>query len=294
MSIACLGELLTDVFPDGLSVPGGAPANVAFHLAQAGVASSIISRVGCDDAGHALIDWLKVSGIEVSALQCDDNQATGAVRVRVADSGVTYDIASPAAWDFIEFADTAIDLVRASGVLVFGTLAQRHPVSRQSIRRLVVAAREAGTLRFADLNLRSPHFDEETVFWTLRHADVLKLNVDELELVSSMLGARGEAEVLFEGLVREFALPRAVLTAGANGSVIHENGVSIQVPPENAEVLDTVGAGDAFTAMLARGLARGASLIDSAARAARLAAWVASSRGATPAWTPESRMALGD
>lgn len=234
------------------------------------------------------------AGIGAATLQRDETHATGAVRVRVAVHGPLYDIAAPAAWDFIEANGTAMDLVRTAGAVVFGTLAQRHPVSRGSIRALVRAAREAGVPCLADLNLRPPHFDEEIILWTLRNTDVLKMNVEELRMVSEMLGARGSVENLFEGLVREFGVPRAVVTDGADGAWICENGTTTKVPAEKAESVDPVGAGDAFTAMIACGLAKGTSLAGSAPRAAHLSAWVVASRGAAPAWTPELRRTLGD
>lgn len=114
---------------------------------------------------------------------------TGSVTVGGRMHKPVYDILYPVAWDFIEVTDAAIESVRAARVAVFGTLAQRHPLSRGSVRLLVDLAAEAGALRFADLNLRAPHFDNEIVLWTLRHADALKLSVDELGVVSRLLGA---------------------------------------------------------------------------------------------------------
>lgn len=179
-SVSCLGELLLDRPPSGPASVGGAPANVAFHLAQLGCPSCLISCVGCDEAGDKLRVWAEAGGIDVSMIQRCALAPTGSVVVGGPAHEPLYDMLYPAAWDFIEVTDVAIEVVRAAGVVVFGTLAQRHPCSRGSIRRLVDSAAAAGALRFADLNLRAPHFDDEIVLWTLRHADVLKLNVDEL------------------------------------------------------------------------------------------------------------------
>jgi fructokinase len=294
MQIVALGELLNDLFVNGVAVPGGAPANVSFHLAQLGCSSSLISAVGCDDAGDKLRAWVEAGGIDGATVQRCTVAPTGSVNVGGSVGEPLYDIVCPAAWDFIEVADAATKAARSARIIVFGTLAQRHPCSRGSIRSLVNTSAEAGALRFADLNLRPPHFDEETILWTLRHADVLKLNTDELGAVSEMLGARGSTADLFAGLICEFAIPRGVLTAGKEGAWIHERGVLTHIPAHPCEVVDGVGAGDAFTAMLLCGLAGGRSLVESAPRAARLAAWVVSSIGATPRWTPDLRRELGD
>jgi fructokinase len=147
----------------------------------------------------------------------------------------------------------------------------------------------------ADLNLRAPFYDDETVLWTLRHCDALKLNREELAEVSRLIGAAGGELDLFTGLLREFGIARGVLTAGGDGAWIFEKGALTYEPAvSGVEVVDPVGAGDAFTAVLTCGLSRGLSLRESAPSAARLAAWVVSCRGATPAWTPEMRSLLDD
>lgn len=292
--IFCVGEVLTDVFPSR-DQPGGALANVAFHLASSGgVVASLCSRVGDDERGRGLRDYLAEAGVDVSLVQVDPSTPSGLVKVQACKQGPAYEICFPSAWDFIEANDAVRAAVRNASIVVFGTLAQRYPVSRTSVRLLVDEARATGVLRFADLNLRDPFFDPEVVLWILRNADVVKLNTDELRVVSAMLGAHGDDNELFGGLVREFGIGRAVLTAGAIGAWIHENGILTHIPPHPAEVADVVGAGDAFAAMLICGLAKGSSLLDSAPRAARLASWIVSSTGATPSWTPELRRELGD
>jgi len=253
----------------------------------------LCSRVGDDERGRGLCKHLAEAGVDVSLVQVDPSTPSGLVKVQSCEHGPAYEICSPAAWDFIEADDAVRAAARNSSIVVFGTLAQRHPVSRASVRLLVDEARASGVTRFADLNLRDPFFDSDVVLWSLRNADVVKLNTDELRVVSAMLGARGEMEELFGGLVREFGIGRAVLTAGAGGAWIHENGILTHIPPHPAEVVDAVGAGDAFAAMLLCGLAKRRSLLDSAPRAARLASWIVSSAGATPSWTPELRRELG-
>lgn len=286
-SVLCLGECLVDLLPSGERA-GGAPANVAFHLANLrAVSVALCSRVGDDGRGRGLRQRLSEAGVATDLLTLDDEYPTGVVRVRSEACGPAYDIVSPAAWDHIAATAEAMEVASEAGVLVYGTLAQRHPDSRSAIRALVAKARASGALLLADLNLRAPFFDEETVLWTLRHCHVLKLNSWELRTVSEMLGARGDDEMLFEGLVREFGLSCAVLTCGAEGVLAFEHGCTWRQPAVPVGVRDTVGAGDAVTAILAASLALGVTWSKALPFAAEVAAFVVSQEGAMAAWPAE-------
>jgi len=282
--ILCVGECLVDVMPAGLEQSGGAPANVAFHASAAGSTAMLVSRVGADARGRELRARLTAAGLTEDLLQVDEFHSTGVVQVRLEKAGPSYEIPGPAAWDFTAVTDEALEAACRADVVVFGTLAQRHPVSRASIRTIVERARSSGAFALADLNLRAPFFDEETVLWTLRHADFLKLSREELSIVSQMLGATGEMLTLFEGLTREFGLRRAVLTCGDAGAWFFEEGRTWHQPAFAAEVVDTVGAGDAFTAVLAVARAGGVTMEVAAPLAAEVAAYVVSQPGAMPVW----------
>ncbi len=288
MSVVCAGELLVDCWPDSSEQPGGAPANVAFHAHALGASSALISRVGSDESGAHLMRWLGRSGVDADCCQIDAEHPSGRVEVTFSPAGTpVYEIPTAAAWDFLEASDPALDAAKQARAFVFGTLSQRHPIGRRAIRALVQAACNGGACVMADLNLRSPYFDSEIVLWTIRHCDVLKLNREELAEVSEMLGARGDDEDLFSGLLREFGVARGVLTAGGDGARIFEEGKLTHEPAvSGAVVVDPVGAGDAFCAGLAVGLARGQTLRQSAPRAARAAAFVVSQQGATPSLPP--------
>jgi len=278
VALVCLGEILVDSLGD-VRLPGGAPANVASHAAALDEDCVLVSRLGGDADGEMLQNWVRQRGI-CGLLQPDREHPTGWVEIR---PGPRYEIASPAAWDFIEPADDISAAVAGAGSVAFGTLAQRHPVSRQTIRILVAAARRAGIPVLCDLNLRPPFFDEETVLWSLRHCDVLKINREELDVVSGLLGAAGNTEDLFRGLTREFSIARGVLTLGEDDALFFEDGDFFRQPAQNVDgVSDPVGAGDAFTAVIAVALARGLPLRSAAPPAAALAAFVVSQRGATP------------
>lgn len=279
MPVLCLGEVLIDRFDHGC-VPGGAPANVACHVAALGEPVALLSRVGSDADGEYLTAWLHRSRVDTDLMQTDDAHPTGAVRVQ---PGPRYEMAGSSAWDFIGCGETAREASGSASVLVFGTLAQRQPVSRRTIRALVDIARRAAVPVLCDLNLRAPFYDAETILWSLRHCDVLKLNRGELGVVSRMLQARGETEDLFAGLLSEFTIARGVLTDGEKGAWISEDGCVRHQPAERTETAgDAVGAGDAFCAVLAVALARGLPVAKAAAPAAALAAFVVSHRGATP------------
>jgi fructokinase len=288
MGVVCAGELLLDCWPDGSTQPGGAPANVACHAAALGAESVLVSRVGDDEAGRHLLGWLSAARVGCVTCQVDPERSTGRVGVQAGpDGSPVYDILAPAAWDFLEAAEPARQAAGRADIFVYGTLAQRHPVGRRAIRALAEAARSGGARVLADLNLRAPFYDDEILLWTLRHCEILKLNREELADVSHRLGAAGGEEELFTGLLREFGLGCGVLTAGADGAWIFEEGRLVHEPAVPAAAVDPVGAGDAFCAALAVGLAAGQTLRESAPRAARAAAFVISRHGATPPLPPE-------
>ena len=280
MSVLCLGEILVDCLGDARH-PGGAPANVACHVTALEKSACLVSRIGCDADGQQLADWLRQRKVGADLLQTDKSHPTGMVLVR---EGPHYEIAELAAWDFLDLTEVSRRAAANAGAVVFGTLAQRRPASRKTIRALVAAARSAGVPAICDLNLRPPFYDGETVLWSLRNCDLLKLNAEELDVVSRMLHAQGEATDLFAGLLREFSIPRSVLTRGEGGAWLHENAETWHQPAAKPETfVDAVGAGDAFTAVLAVALARRVPLSAAAAPAAALAAFVVSQPGATPA-----------
>lgn len=279
MLVVSLGEVLLDKL-DGASIPGGAPANVACHVAALGEPVGLVSRVGTDEEGARLADWLEKRRVSLALLQTDRAYPTGVVLVH---PGPRYEISEPAAWDLIEHSAADRDAVAGARAVIFGTLAQRQPVSRRTIRSLVTSARAAGVAALCDLNLRAPFYDEEIVLWSLRNCDVLKLNLEELLIVSAMLNAGGSRESLLDGLLREFSIPRGVLTLGAEGALLaDEDGIRHQPAAPTSSFADAVGAGDAFTATIAVALVRGVSLQRAGIAASVLAAHVLSSVGGTP------------
>ena len=281
-TICCCGELLVDRTPDGKETPGGAPANVAAMAATLGVHSGLISRVADDERGRMLVAWLQSRGISNELTEVGAPAPSGLVEVVHDVDGPRYDIGTPTAWDFIALGKAAESFARFSKIFVCGTLAQRHPVTRESVRRGAELTKSCGGLVLIDLNLRPPFYDEETVFWCLRHADVLKLSSAELVTVSSLLGTSGSQEDLLRGLVKEFALPRVILTSGSDGAWFVEKGEVMHCSSRSVVAVDTVGCGDAVSAVAAVFLAHDRRLADAAPWCMEVAGFVATQPGATP------------
>jgi fructokinase len=276
-----LGETLWDVFPDG-AVWGGAPGNVACHAAGLGAESFMVSGVGCDELGERGIAALESHGINCRHVQRDPRHPTGMVTVSLGPAGdASYVFASDTAWDHLAWEPSLGDLAARAGAICFGTLGQRAEESRQTIRRFLTAAEQA--VRVFDVNLRQAFYSPELIRESLALANVLKLNDDELPVVAAACGVTVDDSV---SAVREVAerhgLRLAALTRGAAGSVLVADGVVSTRPAEARTIVDTVGAGDAFTAAVVMGLLGGRPLETMHDHAARLAAFVCGHRGATP------------
>jgi fructokinase len=275
--IVGIGELLWDIFPDGRKVAGGAPFNFAFHCHQLGHEAAIVSRVGDDDLGRELRDEVKRLGLSDAFIQTDRERPTGTVRVTVDANGQpSYEIVENVAWDFIDRESIGND----ARAICFGTLAQRHRHSQSTIQDSIEGCRR-GTLRVFDVNLRNA-VSNHVLLKALDRSDWVKINDGEL--------AR---------LEREFALPMStilgretrqgnagidccIVTRGEGGCEIVSRNESIEVPGMPANVVDTVGAGDAFTAAMVCLHLEGKPLRECARFANRYAANVCEHRGGTP------------
>jgi fructokinase len=280
--IVGLGEVLWDVFPSG-AVFGGAPANFACHVAGLGARAAMVSAVGDDRLGRGAIAALEARGVDASHVRIATQKATGTVDVVIDSAGApTYLFAADTAWDHLAWEPTLDSLARSCAAVCFGTLAQRSKESRRVIRRFVEAT-PASSLRVFDVNLRQNFFDPETIRESLDLATVLKLNAEELPTVAAACGKQGTSLLgTLQGIRQRHGLQAAVLTLGAEGSiVVTENEVSEQ-PAVAVKVADTVGAGDAFTAAVVVGLLRRLPLAVIHRHAASVAAFVCTQRGATP------------
>lgn len=260
--VILFGEALVDELPSNGGLPGGAPFNVACHLRAFGVEPLLISRVGEDSDGEMLRRAALKRGLDTRGMQSDGEHLTGEAVVEVVEEGPRFEIPPDRAWDFIR-ADEALRALRgeAPELLYFGTLAQRGAVSRSALSRLLTLDLKS---RFLDLNLRPPWFDVETVRRSLENADVVKASEEELRVVGDLLGLSTpgpEAGVTerVETLLRAFRIRNVLVTRGARGAwLLTEGGdQTIVARPPLDDVVDTVGAGDAFSAVLILGSLRG-------------------------------------
>jgi fructokinase len=281
VEIIGLGEVLWDLLPGGRQ-PGGAPFNFAFHCRQLGHSAAIVSRAGQDELGRDIRTAIHRLGLADTFVQQDDRHPTGTVRVEVgADGQPTFTITPDVAWDHLAWDGELEALFARSQAVCFGTLAQRHPDSRATIHQALHAARNA--LVVFDVNLRQSYYSREVLETSLAASRWVKLNEDELVVLRDLLGLAGHGpSALLADLRGRYGLEVAALTRGAQGCLVQSEDEEVSVAGVPVKVVDTVGAGDAFTAGLLCGVLEGRSLDAAAALANRLAARVAASAGGTP------------
>ncbi len=288
VSILLFGELLVDRFPDR-EVPGGAPFNVAHHLqglaGTQGPTPILISRIGKDPLGKRLLAACEAAGLATTGIQRDALHPSGRVEVVFDAIGGPHRFVIPPdqAWDYIH-ADTArkLALMYRTRRLYFGTLAQRA-ASRRALQRLLRHSRISG---FLDVNLRDPWIDVDVLRWSLTHAATVKLNEEELDYLGTLFELGGDTlRSTGERLSRVFAIRHLLVTRGKDGAWLldAEHGrLKTDASHRAPEVVDTVGAGDAFSAVFMLGLHLGWPIGDCLNRAHHFAAAVCGLRGAVP------------
>lgn len=282
-SIIGLGEVLWDLFPDGARF-GGAPANVACAAASllgATGAVTLVSALGDDRRGREAIGFLRQRRVDVSALQIT-GAATGTVTVQLDDSGqALFNISDNVAWDRIVWSEKWRDLAANADAICFGSLAQRGDISRQTIQKFIIAT-PASSLKVFDMNLRAPFYAPDTLIQSLELANVLKLNDQELCVIANILALSGETIDILKSLQDDYQISSIALTQGAAGAMLLRHSEAVRVPSVPTTVVDTVGAGDAFTAALMIGLLNEQPLKEIAHFATGVSSYVCSQRGATP------------
>lgn len=300
-TIVGLGELIWDLLPEGKQL-GGAPANFAYISCLLGNEAIVASRVGADELGRQARARLERSGIGADYLQVDEEHPTGTVGVRVDERGeAVFAVNENSAWDYLEWTPQWEQLAARADSVCFGTLGQRAPQARSVINRFLRATRK-DALRLFDVNLRHSFFTAEMLIASLESATIVKLNSEELPLVVAMLEgkrqkAKGESaggaaqslasddsgeRALARWLIEAFQLQMVAVTRGERGSLLVTAEEACEHPGFRVRVADTIGAGDAFAAVLAHGCLRAAPLERISVAANRIGAWVATQRGATP------------
>lgn len=275
-----IGEVLWDVLPEGKKL-GGAPANFAYHVSQFGFESRIVSAIGPDMLGEELLSGLGDKGLDCMIETVP--YPTGTVQVELDGNGIPcYDIRQDVAWDNIPFTPGLEALAKTTGAVCFGSLAQRSPVSRDTINRFIDAMPE-GSLRIFDINLRQNFYTKDIVSNSMRKCNILKINDEELETVSVMLGLPdGPQQSRAKALLSMFGLKALILTCGATGSHVFTSEETSYIATPQVEVADTVGAGDSFTAAFVSGLLKGLDIRQAHRLAVETSAFVCTQKGAMP------------
>ena len=274
-----IGDALWDCFPDGKKI-GGAPANFAYYMAQFGYDAMAVTAVGEDQLGAGIKETF--DRIHLDHIIQVNGYPTGTVMVDLDDKGIpTYNITEDVAYDYISYTPDLDDIARRSNVACFGTLAQRNPVSRDTIRRFLESMpQEEDTYKVFDINLRQHYYDMEIVTESLRLCNVLKINDEELVVVKEMYGYGAETDRdACRRLISEWDLKFVILTCGVNGSYVYtENEESFMETPK-VEVADTVGAGDSFISAFMASILKEGSIKNAHALAVKVSAYVCTQYG---------------
>jgi fructokinase len=283
-NVVGLGEVLWDLLLSGQQL-GGAPANFAYHARALGAHVQVITRVGNDDYGREIFRRFREMGLPDSSVQVDKVAPTGTAKVELSGNGLAhFTIQENVAWDCIAVTDEAVAAARAADAICFGTLAQRGEPSRSAIQQLV-ASTPIDALRVFDINLRQHFYSRSVIEESFQLANVLKLNDNELPTLAEMFGLTGVIEHQIERLAQAHSLQLVALTRGENGSLLYQrkDGRWSDCPSRPVKVVDTVGAGDSFTAALVLGVLRKMDLDEINIVANEVARYVCSQAGATPA-----------
>jgi fructokinase len=281
-----VGEVLWDLLLTGPQL-GGAPANFAYHAHSLGAEAQVITRVGKDDHGREIIRRFHEMALPDTGVQVDETAPTGTAKVELSGDGLAHFIIQESvAWDFMAVTREALAVARRADAVCFGSLAQRCEPSRSTIQQLVAAA-PVDALRVFDINLRQKFYSRDVIEDSLRLANVLKLNDDELPILAEMFSLAGSTEHQMGRLAQIFDLRLVAFTRGANGSLLWQEGRWSDCPSGPVKVIDTVGAGDSFTAALVLGLLRKMDLDEINHIANDVARYVCSQAGATPALPTE-------
>lgn len=287
-AVVCYGEVLWDLLPSGAK-PGGAPMNVSYHVGKLGSSATLITRIGNDERGTELLEVLKGLSVDTRFVQVDDSVPTGIVHAKPNEfNEIEYDIVAPSAWDFIELNDEIAELVSRSSYFVCGSLVNRDKQSRSTLFDLISLAKNV----VVDINLRPPHYNKTIVEQLLEKADVLKMNIAELELITGWFSDYSDVAERMKFVQDRFNIRSVIVTMGADGAVINYKGKFLKHAGYLVDVEDTVGSGDSFLAATLYKELSGAPPEEMLTFASALGALVASKAGGCPEYTKEEIVRL--
>jgi fructokinase len=280
--IVVIGEILIDIFQDYERI-GGAPFNFAFHLKKMGFPVRFFTRVGNDRYGKRIIDMLGKNGFNLADVQMDSRHPTGTVRVDLNERGIPhFDICANVAYDQLDLNIADVSGADDADMIYFGTLLQRTDAACRQVQRFLSHA-NTGARRFCDINLRPPHVNPEAVAGSLHHADLLKVNEEELAYIQRAFDGPSEENAVMPWLMERFKVSAVALTRGSRGSMFygHEGPINRPAVP-SPPMVDTVGAGDGYAAILAAGCMRQIPWAETLRQASDFAARICAIAGAVP------------
>lgn len=277
--IVAFGEIVWDVFKDGSRL-GGAPLNFTYYCLKNACEAKIISAIGRDELGAETLSQMEKFSIPADFVQISDTYQSGKVMVSVDEKGLaSYEICSPSAWDYIANSPDTHKFLSQADAFVFGSLAQRNAYSRRSLFEFI-GLLPPSCLKVFDVNLRQNFYTEEILEKSMKVSNIVKLNDEEVVKISEMFGVVGSESERAQRIFKLFNLDYLILTLGPRGHLIVSDGEVLQSPAVDAVVVDTVGAGDSFTATFISCLLNSKSLREASDEAAKMAAKVCSYKGA--------------
>lgn len=279
--IVGIGEALWDMLPEGRKI-GGAPANFTYHVSQFGLDAVAVSAVGDDELGAEIRQTFEEKDLQTQLATVP--YPTGTVAVTLDAKGIPhYEICEGVAWDNIPFSPELEALARNTIAVCYGTLAQRNSVSRKTIESFI-AAMPADGIKICDINLRGTFYNKEILESSMRACDILKINDEEIDEVSRLLGAEFPTQRMAAlNLMSRYEIDILILTCGTNGSYIYSmDGTESFLPTPKVKVADTVGAGDSFTGAFIAALLCGKDIKKAHALAVEVSAYVCTQNGAMP------------
>lgn len=282
--LICFGELLWDVFPSG-KVIGGAPYNIANRANALGLHSSVITSIGKDAHGEELLTSIRATGIDTTFVQVHETLPTGVVKVSVGEEGEpTYDIVRPVAWDDVRVDQVVVNAVNASRAFIYSSLGLRDHRSCDALFSLLPYA----PLKICDINLREGHYKKQTILKMMRHADILRTNENELSKVCEWLGLQQlNRREQMKQLAEHYNYKLVLSSLGGEGAVCLQGDDFYVQPVYKVDVVDTVGAGDAFLATFVYSYLQGRDIPACLRMGCILGALTASKKGGTPSITSE-------
>ncbi len=280
--VVCFGETLWDMLPSGRQA-GGAPMNVAYHLQKLGKNPALISKAGFDELGKELVSLLANRGICTEFIQIDYTHPTSVVNAVAKNAlEMSYIIKENVAWDYIESQTELLHLVQEADYFVYGSLAARSPQTYITLKQLLRKAKK----KVFDVNLRTPFYDQSLIEELLPEADIVKLNSDELELISSWYSSLEDETDRIKLLKDRFEIYTVIVTKGAEGAILNRGNEWYSCDGISVDVADTVGSGDAFLAAMISKTIDGATIEETLHFPNQLAAFIATQKGACPNYQP--------